>query len=88
MSNKVIWLPKALKQLLKIDTRYRSNIQARVNQLADFPQVELDIKKLQGFERRFRLRIGFYRVLFDWIEGEPKIIEICTVAKRDEQTYN
>lgn len=47
-----------------------------------------DIKKLQGQDNKYRLRVGFYRVIFEWIDGEPKIIEIQFIKKRDEQTYN
>lgn len=88
MANNVIWQPKALKQLLKIDARYIPKIRQAVNKLADFPDVLLDIKKLQGQANHFRLRVGAYRVLFEWHNGAPKIIEIQAVSKRDEQTYH
>ena len=34
----------------------------------------------------YRLRIGNYRVLFDW-QDEIRIVEIQEVKKRDERTY-
>lgn len=88
MANKIRWLAKASKALLKIDERYQQRIKNKVAELVAFPEVELDIKKLQGQDNQYRLRVGNYRVLFEWIEGEPKIIEIQTVKKRDEQTYH
>lgn len=88
MANRIKWQPKALKQLLKIDGRYISKIQQAINNLSDFPDVLLDIKKLQGQESKYRLRVGGYRVIFEWIDGEPKIIEIQAIKKRDEQTYH
>lgn len=88
MANRIKWQPKALKQLLKIDGRYIPKIQQAINNLADFPDVLLDIKKLQGQESKYRLRVGGYRIIFEWIDGEPKIIEIQAIKKRDEQTYH
>lgn len=88
MANRIKWQPKALKQLLKIDGRYIPKIQQAINNLSDFPDVLLDIKKLQGQESKYRLRVGGYRVIFEWIDGEPKIIEIQAIKKRDEQTYH
>ncbi|MGX3067129.1 type II toxin-antitoxin system RelE family toxin [Ursidibacter arcticus] len=88
MANSIKWQPKALKQLFKIDVRYIPKIKQAVNSLVDFPNVLLDIKKLQGQESKYRLRIGGYRVVFEWIDGEPKIIEIQAIKKRDEQTYH
>lgn len=86
--NKVIWNKKAIKQLLKIDRRYIDKIRQTANKLTDFPDVQIDIKKLQGYESVYRFRIGDYRVIFEWIDGTPKIIEIQAVTKRDEQTYH
>ncbi|OZN24899.1 hypothetical protein CFY87_06090 [Actinobacillus seminis] len=88
MANRIKWQPKALKQLLKIDSRYIPKVQQAINSLAHFPDVLLDIKKLQGQERTYRLRVGNYRVIFEWINSEPKIIEIQAIKKRDEQTYH
>jgi len=44
-----------------------------------------DAKRLR-FEMRGRLRVGNYRVLFDW-EGGIRIVQIQEVRKRDERTY-
>jgi len=37
-------------------------------------------------EYGYRLRVGQYRVLFDWTV-EIRIVEIHEVRKRDERTY-
>lgn len=88
MANLVKWTNRAYKDLGKIDTRYRNKILADVKTLANFPDVTLDIKKLKGTESRYRLRIGRYRVLFEWIQGKMHIIEVQAVKRRDEQTYH
>ncbi|MEG9498736.1 type II toxin-antitoxin system RelE family toxin [Mannheimia indoligenes] len=85
--NKITFTGKADKQLAKIDSRYIQAILNAIEALALFPDVQLDIKKLRGYINRFRLRVGRYRVIFEVQDGEPKIIEIQTIAKRDEQTY-
>lgn len=85
--NKITFTGKADKQLSKIDRRYIQAILDAIEALVLFPDVQLDIKKLKGYINRFRLRVGRYRVIFEVQYGEPKIIEIQTIAKRDEQTY-
>lgn len=85
--NKITFTGKADKQLAKIDSRYIQAILNAIEALTLFPDVQLDIKKLRGYINRFRLRVGRYRVIFEVQDGEPKIIEIQTIAKRDEQTY-
>lgn len=88
MANAIKWLSKATKDLAKIDYRYQQRMLDKVEELANFPNVDLDIKKLQGSSGKYRLRVGSYRVLFEWIDGKPKIIEIKSVKIRDEQTYH
>lgn len=87
MANKIIISRKAEKQLDRIDSRYIENILTAIDNLASFPNVQADIKQLQGQAEKYRLRVWRYRVIFEVIDGEPKIIEIQTVAKRDERTY-
>lgn len=87
MANVITMTTKANKQLSRIDRRYIEAIIKAIDELVNFPNVGLDIKKLKGQGEKYRARVGRYRILFEWIEGIPKIIEIQAVAKRDEQTY-
>jgi hypothetical protein len=41
---------------------------------------------LTNHEHEYRLRVGSYRVLFNW-DGTIKVVEIEEVRKRDERTY-
>ncbi|NHB93574.1 type II toxin-antitoxin system RelE family toxin [Photorhabdus cinerea] len=84
---KVIWSKAAIKQLTRIDTRYQKAIKQKVNSLMDFPLVDLDIRKLSGFDNKHRLRVGNYRVLFELLNGEPKILEIQEIRRRQTKTY-
>ncbi|TDB56158.1 type II toxin-antitoxin system RelE family toxin [Photorhabdus luminescens] len=84
---KVIWSKAAIKQLTRIDTRYQKTIKQKVSSLTDFPLVGLDIRKLSGFNNRYRLRVGDYRVLFELLDGEPNILEIQEIRRRQTKTY-
>jgi len=53
--------------------------------LINFPNCK-KVKPLKNHIYGFRLRVGRYRVFFDY-DGEIKIIAIQEVKKRDERTY-
>ncbi|GKW38586.1 MULTISPECIES: type II toxin-antitoxin system RelE family toxin [Pectobacterium] len=84
---KVIWTRKALKQRLTIDRRYQDTISEKVAELRSFPAVNLDIMALKGEARKFRLRVGDYRVIFEIVQGEPVICEVQAVKRRTSTTY-
>lgn len=88
MENRIVITSKADKQLDKIDSRYKQAIISAIYSLVSFPDVVLDIVKIKGQVGKYRTRVGRYRIIFEWIDGEPKIIEIQEIKKRDEQTYH
>lgn len=45
-----------------------------------------NVKALVHHAYGYRLRVGHYRVLFDW-DGGIQIVSIEEVKKRDEHTY-
>lgn len=82
------WMSKARKQLSRIDSRYRETIFEKVGELIDFPDVQLDLKKLKGTsDKVYRARVGVYRVIFEVKDGDPVIIEINEVMRRQTNTY-
>jgi mRNA interferase RelE/StbE len=83
--NSINWTPKAAKQLRKLDKQMQSPIRDAVTKLATMPTCQ-NVKALTNHSSGYRLRVGNYRVLFDW-DGEIKIVEINEVSKRDERTY-
>ncbi|WP_044470472.1 type II toxin-antitoxin system RelE family toxin [Mannheimia massilioguelmaensis] len=85
--NQIYWTKKALKQLLAIDQRYVTAIRNKVNELKEFPNVTLDLKKMKSENNQYRLRVGDYRILFEIIHGEPTIINIQMVKRRTSTTY-
>ena len=85
--NEIIWHNRARKQIKRIPKQYRESIFDCVDQLVTFPKCErLDITELKIHRYNYRLRVGRYRVLFDYT-NVVKIIRIQEVKKRDERTY-
>ena len=83
--NTINWTRNAVKQLLKLHSQHQVQIRDAVTGLKNMPDVT-NIKALVGHEYGYRLRVGKYRVLFDW-DGTVKVISIQEVKKRDERTY-
>ena len=83
--NTIGWTRKAVKQLLKLHTFHQVQIRDAVTQLGRMPDVT-NVKALARHDYEYRLRVGNYRVLFDW-DGVVKIVSIQEVKKRDERTY-
>ena len=83
--NTIHWNPKAAKQLRKLGHQHQVAIRDGVSALAAMPHCR-NVKALTNHQYGYRLRVGSYRVLFDWDEG-IRIIEIQEVRKRDERPY-
>ncbi|KNZ33420.1 MAG: cytotoxic translational repressor of toxin-antitoxin stability system [Methylibium sp. NZG] len=84
--NAINWQPKALRQLRKIDTTASKQIRVAVtSELIDL-SVARNVKALTNHEYGYRLRVGNYRVFFDF-DGVVRIVSIEEVRKRDERTY-
>ena len=83
--NKISWKKKATKQLSKLEVVTKGQVYLSVQALVNFPNCE-NVKKLTNSEFDYRLRVGNYRVLFNF-NGEVKIVSIEGVKKRDEHTY-
>ncbi len=83
--NTIIWSRKAVKQLRKIDRIDQSKVYDAVQALMHMPHVQ-NIRALVNHHCGYRLRVGNYRILFDW-DGSVKIVSIEEVKKRDEHTY-
>ncbi|OOH90800.1 cytotoxic translational repressor of toxin-antitoxin stability system [Pasteurellaceae bacterium 15-036681] len=83
--NKLIFKPKAIKQLAKIPEQQR--IREKCNTLKEFPYCQ-NVKALTNHQYDYRLRVGNYRVFFNYGYNETiNIVSIEEVKKRDENTY-
>jgi len=84
--NVINWQPKALRQLRKIDAHAAKQIRTAVTaELADLSKAR-NVKALGSHEYGYRLRVGNYRVFFEY-DGAVRIVNIEEVRKRDERTY-
>ncbi|MBV8666983.1 MAG: type II toxin-antitoxin system RelE/ParE family toxin [Burkholderiaceae bacterium] len=83
--NFIKWTVKAAKQLRKLETSSQYQIRDAVKLLEAMPACR-NVKALTNHEYGYRLKVGNFRVLFDW-SGEIRIVEIQEVRKRDERTY-
>ncbi|MBY0453396.1 MAG: type II toxin-antitoxin system RelE/ParE family toxin [Burkholderiaceae bacterium] len=85
--NSIEWKPKAFRQLLKLDKPTQIMIRDEVRgKLEAFPACT-GVKALINHAYSYRLRVGSYRVLFDFFGGAACIVSIEEVRKRDERTY-
>jgi mRNA interferase RelE/StbE len=84
--NTINWQPKALRHLRKIEARIGKQIRNAVTaELVDLNQAR-NVIAMTGHEYGYRLRVGNYRVFFDY-DGAISIVSIEEVRKRDERTY-
>lgn len=84
--NAINWQTKALKQMRKIPAQAGKAIRDSVtSELVDLASAR-NVKKLTSHEYGYRLRVGNYRVFFEF-DGAIRIVTIEEVKKRDEQTY-
>jgi mRNA-degrading endonuclease RelE of RelBE toxin-antitoxin system len=84
--NAIFWQPKALRQLRKIEPKANAQIRHAVTEeLADLSKAR-NVKALTNHVYDYRLRVGDYRVLFNF-DGAVHVITIEEVRKRDEHTY-
>ena len=84
--NVIAWQSKALRQLRKLPQQANIDIRAAVStELVDLKQAR-NVTALVNHEFSYRLRVGNYRVFFDF-DGAVRIVTIEEVRKRNERTY-
>jgi mRNA-degrading endonuclease RelE of RelBE toxin-antitoxin system len=84
--NTINWQPKALRQPRKIDVHTGKQIRTAVSrELVDLSSAK-NVKALTAHEYGYRLRVGNYRVFFEF-DGAVRIVSIEEVRRRDGRTY-
>ena len=84
--NEIIWKTKAIKQVLKLQKQAAQTIRDEIEEKLPFFPACSGVKKLTNHQSQYRLRVGNYRVFFDF-NGDIHIINIEEIKKRDETTY-
>lgn len=72
------------KFLSKRTEKERSILMAAINLIARNEWNGLDVKKLKGFKKLFRVRVGNFRIIAEKGSRESYILKI---DERDDQTY-
>ncbi len=74
----------ARKAYLKLPDNIRSAIYFKLSILAEAPFAKYnDVKRLQGMDKCYRLRIGRWRVIYK-LYNESFMIEVIKIAHRKE----
>lgn len=78
------WRERAVRQLRAIPQPTALTILRALAQLGDDPRrPDANVKKLAGYDDRYRLRVGDYRVIYD-ISDRQLIILVVGVGHRRE----
>ena len=83
--HRVIIRRKVSKVLASLkEERLKNRIIAAIEKLVDYPLTlkELDVEKLEGIERTYRIRIGDYRVIF-YVDKKEKTIHVTHMGRRE-----
>lgn len=75
MAYRIEFRPAAVRDLAKIDTPARVKIAEKIDSLQQDPR-PAGIEPLRGRGKRYRLRVGVYRVVY---EIEDKILMVLVV---------
>jgi len=81
-SYKIEVKPSASRELEKLPREMIPRVVAVIRDLAENPYPQ-GVKKLAGFERTYRIRVGDYRILYD-IFKKKLVIEIIRVRHRKD----
>ncbi len=81
---KIEYSKKAVKYINTLDKPTKRRIKTGIEGLTEDPP-KGDIKPLQGYsDNRKRLRIGKYRIIYNYDEGEIEILYIMNIDSRGD----
>jgi mRNA interferase RelE/StbE len=80
MSTRLVWTERSLDDLRKLDAQMRDRVIAAVERLATTGYG--DVRRLEGPEREWRLRVGDWRVRFTH-EPDQQTTMVLRVLPRD-----
>ena len=78
------WRERAVRQLRAIPPPAALTILRALAPLGDDPRrSDADVKKLAGYEDRYRLRAGDYRVIYEVVDGQLVILAVGVGHRRE-----
>jgi len=65
------------------DDNFRSAVINHIEKLGDYPLSlkEMDVEKIKGLEKTFRIRVGTYRIIFQ-VDTKEKVVYVTHVEAR------
>ncbi|AEH09336.1 MULTISPECIES: type II toxin-antitoxin system RelE family toxin [Protofrankia] len=78
------WRERAVRQLRAIPQPAALTILRALTSLGDDPRhPDTHVKKLAGYEDRYRLRVGDYRIIYDVLDGQLIILVVGVGHRRE-----
>jgi mRNA interferase RelE/StbE len=78
------WRERAVRQLRAIPQPAALTILRALAQLGDDPRrPDANVRKLSGYDDRYRLRVGDYRVIYDVIDAQLVILVVGVGHRRE-----
>ena len=82
MAYRVEFTPRAARDFKSLDGSVRGRIKQRIDSLADNPYPS-GIRKIEGEEELYRLRVGDYRILYQ-VKGKALLVLIVRIGHRGD----
>lgn len=82
MAYRIEFTPRAERDFKALDVSIRGRIKQRIDSLAENPYPS-GIKKIEGEDALYRLRVGDYRILYQ-VKGEILLVLIVRIGHRRE----
>ena len=78
------WRERAVRQLRAIPQPAALTILRALTALGDDPRrPDAQVKKLAGYEDRYRLRVGDYRIIYEVMDGQLVILIVGVGHRRE-----
>ncbi len=78
-----IIIPKLVqKQLDDLSQKQRKRLISAIRLLADEPRPS-GVKKLKGYDKTYRIRVGDYRVIYNIEDQEKLILVLSSIHRKD-----
>lgn len=82
MEYEILFSPRARKDFKKIDREMKIKMKDSLNGILAIPPIG-DMKKLKGFKKRYRLRVGDWRILYSLDRKSRELIVLEILPRKD-----
>jgi len=82
MQYRIEFRPAAVRDLAKLDKPARENIAVKIDDLQQDPRPP-GAEVLQGHQKRYRVRVGMYRIIY-WVKDSMLLVLVIRIGHRRE----